>query len=105
MPQAVPQEPILDENVSLIPPYNLILLDDNQHTFDYVISMLGKIFGYSREKAYKMTKEVNDTGRVIIFTGPLEHCEVYRDKVHAFGKDWSISTCVGSMSAMIEKAE
>jgi ATP-dependent Clp protease adapter protein ClpS len=47
------------------PPYNVILLDDDEHTYGYVIEMLGKLFGHSLEKAFAMAVEVDLTGRVI----------------------------------------
>lgn len=98
-------EPELEENVRLQPPYNVILLDDDDHSYEYVIEMLGKLFGYPPEKAFQMAVEVDTTGRVIVFTGPLERAEVKRDQIHAYGKDWRIPRCKGSMSAILEPAE
>ena len=37
-----------------LPPYNVVLLDDDHHTYAYVIEMLGKLFGYDKQKAFKM---------------------------------------------------
>jgi len=33
------------------PPYNVILHNDDDHSFDYVIGMLQKLFGYPPERA------------------------------------------------------
>ena len=33
------------------PPYNVVLLDDDDHTYEYVIQMLGKLFRPGLEKA------------------------------------------------------
>jgi ATP-dependent Clp protease adaptor protein ClpS len=93
------------EETRLQPPYTVILLDDNDHTFEYVIELLGKLFGYPVEKGYRMAWEVHTTGRVAVFTGPLERAELKRDQIHAYGKDWRIERCAGSMSAQIEPAE
>src|SRR5687767_4635491 len=35
-----------------LPPYNVVLLDDDDHTYDYVMEMLGVIFQYVQEKAF-----------------------------------------------------
>ena len=35
-----------------MPPYHVILLNDDDHTYEYVIRMLGELFGHSPEKAF-----------------------------------------------------
>ena len=87
-----------------LPPYNVVLLDDDEHSFEYVIYMLKKLFGHSLEKGYKMAVEVDTTGRVIVATTHLEQAELKRDQIHAFGPDPLIPRCKGSMSAIIEPA-
>ncbi|HOW18322.1 MAG TPA: ATP-dependent Clp protease adaptor ClpS [Phycisphaerae bacterium] len=86
------------------PPYNVILLDDDDHTYDYVIEMLQKLFGHSKERAFQMAKEVDTTGRVIVDTTTLERAELKRDQIHAYGPDWRLKRSRGSMSARIEPA-
>src|SRR5947199_5780762 len=86
------------------PPYNVVLHNDNDHSFDYVIGMLQKLFGYPPEKGYQMAWEVHTAGRVIVMTTTLELAELKRDQIHAFGPDRLIERCKGSMSAMIEPA-
>lgn len=91
--------------VVVIPRYNVILLDDNDHTYDYVIEMLCKVFGHSREQAFLMACEVDSAGRVIVATTTQERAELKRDQIHSYGADWRIPHCKGSMSARIEPAE
>ena len=86
------------------PPYNVILLNDEDHSYEYVITMLQKLFGYPVEKGFLMAKEVDTSGRVIVQTTTLEHAELKRDQIHAFGPDPLIPRCKGSMSASIEPA-
>ena len=101
---AIPR-PELDEQVKRQPTYNVVLLDDDDHTFDYVITMLQQLFGYPREKGYQMALEVHHTGRVIVLTTTKEHAELKQDQIHAFGPDpFSSRECKGSMTANIEPA-
>ena len=86
------------------PPYNVILLDDDDHSYEYVIHMLEAIFGHPPQKAYRMAVEVDTTGRVIVATTHLEHAELKRDQIQTFGPDPFIPRCKGSMSAIIEPA-
>jgi ATP-dependent Clp protease adaptor protein ClpS len=89
----------------LIPRFNVVLLDDNDHTYDYVVEMLMNLFGHSKAKAFRMACIVDFTGRVIVDTTSKERAELKRDQIHAYGADWRIPRCQGSMSAVIEPAE
>lgn len=88
-----------------VPRYNVVLLDDDDHTYEYVIEMLRKLFGHSHETAFQMACEVDNAGRVIVDTTSQERAELKRDQIHAYGADWRIPRCKGSMSAIIEPAE
>jgi ATP-dependent Clp protease adaptor protein ClpS len=87
------------------PPYHVVLLNDDDHTYEYVIRMLGQLFGYDEQKAYLMAKEVDSCGRVIVATTTKERAELKRDQIHAFGPDPLLARSKGSMSAIIEPAE
>ena len=87
-----------------LPPYNVVLLDDDDHSYEYVILMLKRIFGHPLEKGYEMAREVDDTGRVVVATTNLEQAELKRDQIQAFGPDPLILRCKGSMSATVEPA-
>jgi ATP-dependent Clp protease adaptor protein ClpS len=51
-----------------------------------------------------MACEVDSAGRVVVDTTSKERAELKRDQIHAFGADWRIERCHGSMSAEIEPA-
>lgn len=84
------------------PRYNVILWNDDDHSYEYVIAMLMELFGYPIEKGFLMAEEVDKTGRVIVLTTTKEHAELKRDQIHAYGKDAFIAKCKGSMKATIE---
>lgn len=90
------------ENPRRQPRYHVILWDDSEHTFDYVISMLQQLFGHPLERAVELTKQVDSNGQAICLTTTKEHAELKRDQIHAFGKDPMATKCAGSMSASIE---
>jgi ATP-dependent Clp protease adaptor protein ClpS len=88
-----------------LPPYNVVLLDDDDHSYEYVILMLKRIFGHPIEKGYEMALEVDATGRVIVATTNLEQAELKRDQIQSFGPDPLIPRCKGAMSATVEPAQ
>jgi ATP-dependent Clp protease adaptor protein ClpS len=94
----------VDTRSKTIPPYNVILLDDDDHTYEYVIEMLRAVFGMSQEKAYLHACEVDSSKRTILLTTTKEHAELKAEQVHAYGPDPRIPRCKGSMTAVIEPA-
>ena len=86
----------------LQPRYHVILWDDDDHSYDYVITMMQMLFGHSPQRGYQIAQEVDSRGRAICLTTTREHAELKRDQIHAFGKDSHIARCAGSMSATIE---
>jgi ATP-dependent Clp protease adaptor protein ClpS len=101
---AVPK-PRLKERTKRQPPYHVILLNDDDHTYEYVITMLQVLFGHPREKGFAMAKEVDTTGRVIVLTTSKEHAELKQEQIHSYGPDPLLARSAGSMSAVIEPAE
>jgi len=87
------------------PRYNVVLWNDDDHTYAYVITMLLELFAFPVEKGYQMAQEVDTQGRVIVLTTTMEHAELKRDQIHGYGKDILIANCKGSMSASIEPVE
>ena len=84
------------------PRHHVILWNDDDHTYQYVIGMLRKLFGHAAETGYLLAKEVDLKGRVVVLTTTQEHAELKRDQIHAFGADQLIARSRGSMSASIE---
>jgi len=87
-----------------IPLYRVVLLDDNDHTYDYVIEMLQKIFIFSLEQAYRHAEEVDRMGRTVLITCELPQAKFARDQIHAYGPDHRLARSKGPMSAIIEPA-
>ena len=87
------------------PKFNVILWNDEEHTFQYVVVMLQVLFGYPPERGWQLAREVDATGRAIIFTSSLEKAEVKRDQILAFGADPLMPQCDGPLTATLEKAE
>lgn len=86
------------------PIYNVVLLDDDDHTYEYVMEMLKKLFACSQSKAWNHAVEVDTTGRTIVVTCELPLAEFGRDQILAYGADHRMPRSKGSMSAIVEPA-
>ena len=93
-----------ETNTKRLPPYNVIVLNDEEHTFDYVIELLSKLFGHPLEAAIQLTWRIHLTGRAVVYTTHKEKAELKRDQVLAYGPDPRMSISQGSLGCYIEPA-
>lgn len=84
------------------PRYNVILIDDDEHSYEYVVRMLGQLFNHSKEKAFLLACEVDRVGRVALLTTTREHAELKQEQIAFFGADPLIAHSKGSMRAVLE---
>jgi ATP-dependent Clp protease adaptor protein ClpS len=88
----------------LTPLFNVVLLDDNTHTYAYVVEMLEKLFCVPESDALAHAREVDLTGRTVAITCELPHAEFARDQIRNYGPDPRLPESNGSMAAIIEPA-
>src|SRR5690242_12964966 len=93
-----------DLSAKIEPLYHVILLNDADHTYDYVAEMHTKIFGFSEARAFSHAVEVDTKGTTILITCELEKAERRRDMIHSYGPDWRLARSLGSMAAVVEPA-
>jgi len=84
--------------------FHVVLLDDDEHTYDYVIEMLQKLFFLPLEDAFQHAVEVDTKGRTIVITCALPEAEFGRDQIQAYGADPRMPQSKGSMTAILVPA-
>ena len=84
--------------------YHVIILNDDEHTFEYVIEMLHSVFGLSETTAMAHAIEADTTGSSIVATLRLEEAERKKDQIHAYGPDWRLPHSRNSVAAIVEPA-
>lgn len=65
-------------------PWKVVVYDDPVNLMEYVTKVFQKVFGYSREKAEVLMKEVHDAKRSVVWTGNREKAEHYVQQLHGF---------------------
>jgi ATP-dependent Clp protease adaptor protein ClpS len=87
-----------------LPPYNVIILNDEEHTFDYVIELLTKLFAHPLQTAIQLTWRIHLSGRAVVYTTHKEKAELKRDQVLSYGADPRMSISKGPLGCYIEPA-
>lgn len=74
--------------------YDLLVVNDDTHTAEYVAGLLEKLFGFTWAEGYALAWEIHNRGRAVVFTGSREQVERKRARVVAYGPDpwWPWST-------------
>ncbi len=81
--------------------FHVVLLDDDEHSYDYVIEMLRKLFLLSTADAFQHAVEVDTTGRTIVITCERPQAEFAREQIQSYGADPRMPQSKGSMSAVL----
>ena len=89
----------------LLPPYNVILENDDDHSFDFVIEVVRKALGYSHEHAVQLTMEAHNKGRAVVWTGPKEVAELKAEQMQSFHETRYDGRQLGPLGVTIEPAE
>lgn len=66
-----------------LPPYNVILENDDHHSCEFVMAVLRKVLGCSEQRAFQLMEEAHTTGRAIIWTGSKEVAELKVEQVQS----------------------
>lgn len=67
-----------------IPPFHVILKNDDYHSFEFVVEVLRKALGCTEQKAFLFTEEAHTKGRAIVWTGPKEVAELKVEQIQTF---------------------
>ena len=79
------EEPIVGEVTVTDKPWIVIVWNDPVNLMSYVVLVLQKLFGYSREKATKLMLEVHHDGKSVVSHGSREKAEMDVARLHAHG--------------------
>ncbi len=71
-------------DVRLLPPYHVILENDDFHSFEFVIGVLIKAIGCPAERAMQLAWKAHSEGRSVVWTGPKETAEFKAEQIQTF---------------------
>ena len=66
---------VSDEAVEAAFPWQVIIFNDDVHTFDEVIFQIQKATGASLQAAFEITVEIHTKGKAVCFEGEVSACE------------------------------
>jgi ATP-dependent Clp protease adaptor protein ClpS len=81
-----PTRPDIRDITQILPPYNVMLHNDNHNSMDHVVkALLRSVTKLSRAQAIAIMIEAHNHGVAVVITCPLEQAELYRDRLQTYG--------------------
>jgi Zn-dependent protease/ATP-dependent Clp protease adapter protein ClpS len=84
---------------------HVVLVNDADHTYDYVIRMLEDVFGYSPAHGARLARKVDADGRVVVVTTSRRLAEDFRNRILAYGPDPLLRRSQTSMQAVLQPVD
>jgi len=97
--------PVEKPNTDRPKAWHVVLLDSDEHSYEYVIEMMMTIFRHPIEKAFHIASQVDKRGRAVCATTHRELAELRVEQVRGFGMDPRIASCKSAMRCYLEPAE
>jgi len=76
-----------EQRPRLSPRHVIVVFNDNDHTFEYVIELFLKVFRYPLDKCKALATRIHQEGRTIVWSGTKELGELKIEQLRNGGPD------------------
>jgi ATP-dependent Clp protease adaptor protein ClpS len=98
-------EPKVDEKIKTMPMWHVLILNDEEHSYPFVVHLLMEIFKHEQERAIQLTIKIDKEGQAIVATTTKEIAELRQEQVKAKGRDPLMGErSTGPLACVIEPA-
>ena len=90
----------------LFPPHNVLIMNDADHSMEFVVGVLQKVFGYGLQRSFGIMMNAHETGCAVVWTGPKEVAEFKAEQIGTFHeKSGRTGKDLGPLGVRVEPAE
>jgi ATP-dependent Clp protease adaptor protein ClpS len=98
-------EPEVDTRPKVLPPYHVLIENDDHHSQVFVVMVLRKVFGFDDSKAIDLMHTAEQAGEAVVWTGPKEVAELKLEQLRTYHeKHWRDGNDLGPIRCRIEPA-
>jgi ATP-dependent Clp protease adaptor protein ClpS len=87
-----------------VPPYNVILENDDHHSMQFVVEVLCKALGCAVERAVEFMLQAHTSGRAVVWTAPREVAELKAEQIRTFHEVHDDGRDLGPLGCTVEPA-
>jgi ATP-dependent Clp protease adaptor protein ClpS len=77
-------EPETDTRPKVLPPYHVLIENDDHHSQLFVVLVLRKVFGFDDAQAIERMHAAEEAGEAVVWTGPKEVAELKVDQLRTY---------------------
>jgi ATP-dependent Clp protease adaptor protein ClpS len=77
-----------EQRPKLHPMHIIVVFNDDDHTFEYVVELFMKVFSYPLDKSVKLAVCIHNEGRTIVWNGTKELGELKIEQLRNGGPDF-----------------
>ena len=93
-----------EQKVRRLPPYNVVLLNDDFHSMEFVVEVLQQVLGCNQQRAVVLMSEAHNRGRSIVWTGQKEVAELKVEQISSFHETRPDGKKLGALGVELEPA-
>ena len=82
--------------------FKVVLFNDEDHTYDYVVEMLTHVCCMAKEQAFRCAVEVDLEGRTIVHYGGHEACARISAQITSYGPDHRLMRSRSGMNSEVQ---
>lgn len=82
--------------------FKVVLFNDEDHTYDYVVEMLTHVCRMAKEQAFRCAVEVDMEGRTIVHYGSHEECARISAQITSYGPDHRLMRSRSGMNSEVQ---
>lgn len=85
-------------------PHAVVVLNDDEHSFEYVVDTFLKVFKYPVEKCAKLALKIHENGRWVVWSGSKEVAELKAEQIKSAGPDmWAAKKVTWPLGVLVEE--
>jgi ATP-dependent Clp protease adaptor protein ClpS len=77
-----------EQRTRLCPMYVIVVFNDDDHSFDYVVELFMKVFRYQVEKCVQLAIRIHNEGLTVVWSGTRELGELKLEQLRNGGPDF-----------------
>jgi ATP-dependent Clp protease adaptor protein ClpS len=93
-----------DTRTRRVPPYHVILENDDHHSMEFVVEVLCKALGCAAERAVQFMLEAHNSGRAVVWTASREVAELKAEQIKTFHEVRDNGKDLGPLGCTVEPA-
>jgi ATP-dependent Clp protease adaptor protein ClpS len=97
-------EPEIETITQQMPPYHVLIENDDFHSFMFVVAVVQQVFAYPIDRTVELVTHAHQHGEAIVWTGSKEVAELKLEQITTFSEQRDDGKNLGPLSCRLERS-